>query len=157
MLIIYDPSCGNRFPVRALLEEEGYEPTGDLSSFKNIGDPTAIATLLVRRREKDKPGDQNTAQLNKDSVVLSDDGKTLTFSMRQEINVQKPELLMEEIGVSELFRDTLAKATLTSNDGNMMAVFASALEQDYKGPDGVALQKAVDSFTATEQLLSRPN
>ena len=140
-----------RFPVRALLEEEGYEPTGDLSSFKNIGDPTAIATLLVRRREKDKPGDQNTAKLNKDSVVLSDDGKTLTFSMRQEINVQKPELLMEEIGLSELFRDTLAKATLTSNDGNMMAVYASALEQDYKGPDGVALQKAVDSFTATEQ------
>ena len=58
---------------------------------------------------------------------------------------------MEEIGVSELFRNTVAKATLTSNDGQMMAVFASALDQDFNGPDGVALQKAVDSFIATDQ------
>ena len=65
--------------------------------------------------------------------------------------VQKPELLMEELGVSELFRTTVAKATLTSNDGNMMAVFASALDQDFAGADGVALQKAVDSFVATNQ------
>ena len=50
-----------------------------------------------------------------------------------------------------LFRTTVAKATLTSNDGNMMAVFASALDQDFAGADGVALQKAVDSFVATNQ------
>ena len=137
--------------MRNLLEEEGYEATGDLTNFKSIGDPAAIATLLIRRREKDKPGDQNTAKLNKDSVSLSPDGQTLTFTMRQEINVQKPELLLEEIGVSELFRNTVAKATLTSNDGQMMAVFASALDQDFNGPDGVALQKAVDSFIATDQ------
>lgn len=140
-----------RFPVRSLLEEEGYEATGDLTNFKSIGDPIAIATLLIRRREKDKPGDQNTAQLIKESVSLSPDGQTLTFSMKQEINVQKPELLMEELGVSELFRTTVAKATLTSNDGNMMAVYASALDQDFAGADGVALQKAVDSFVATNQ------
>lgn len=137
--------------MRNLLEEEGYEATGDLTNFKSIGEPVAIATLLIRRREKDKPGDQNTAVLNKDSVSLSPDGQTLIFTMRQEINVQKPELLMEEIGVSELFRNTVAKATLTSNDGQMMAVFASALDQDFNGPDGVALQKAVDSFIATDQ------
>lgn len=140
-----------RFPVRNLLEEEGYNPTGDLSTFTSIGDPTAIATLLLRRREKDKPGTQGPALLNSDSVALSSDGKTLTFSLRQEINVQKPELLLEQEGMSELFRTTLAKATLTSNDGQMMAVFASALDQDFAGPDGVALRKSVESFVATDQ------
>jgi hypothetical protein len=140
-----------RFPVRNLLEEEGYAPTGDLSTFSSIGDPTAIATLLLRRREKDKPGAQNSAVLNRDSVSLSPDGRTLTFALRQEISVQKPELLMEEMGVSELFRTTVAKCTLASNDGQMMAVFASALDQDFAGPDGVALRKSIDSFMATDQ------
>lgn len=140
-----------RFPVRNLLEEEGYEASGDLSKFSSIGDPTAIATLLLRRREKDKPGTQNRSELNRDSVALSPDGQTLTFSLRQEIDVQKPELLMEQMGVSELFRTTVAKATLASNDGQLMAVFASALDQDYAGPDGLALQKAVNSFLATDQ------
>lgn len=143
----------SRFPVRNLLEEEGYEASGDLSTFSSIGDPIAIATLLLRRREKDKPGTQNTAVLNRDSVQLSPDGRTLTFTLRQEINVQKPELLMEEMGVRELFRTTLAKATLASGDGQLMAVYASALDQDLAGPDGVALRMTVDSFLATDQSL----
>ena len=134
-----------------MLEEEGYQPSGDLSNFKAIGDPVAIATLLLRRREKDKSGTQNKVILNRDSVILSDDGQTMTFSMKQEIDVQKPELLLEQEGVSELFRTTVAKATLTSNDGQLLAVFASALDQDFAGPDGVALQKSVDSFLATNQ------
>jgi hypothetical protein len=83
--------------------------------------------------------------------VLSPDGLTLTFTLRQQINVEKPELLMETMGVSELYRNTLAKATLTSRDGQIMAVFASALDQDFQGADGVALKKAVDSFVALEQ------
>ena len=140
-----------RFPVRAMLEDEGYQPSGDLSTFNTLGDPVAVATLLVRRREKDKPGTQNTAVLDRQSVSLSPDAKTMTFSLRQQINVEKPELLMEQEGISELYRTTLAKATLSSNDGQMMAVFASALDQDFKGPDGYALQKAIDSFVATDQ------
>lgn len=140
-----------RFPVKAMLEDEGYQPTGDLSTITNLGDPVAVATLLIRRREKDKPGIQNTAVLDRNSVVVSPDAKTMTFSFRQQINVQKPELLMEEMGVSELYRTTVAKATLSSNDGQMMAAFASALDQDFQGPDGVALQKAIDSFMATDQ------
>ena len=140
-----------RFPTRVLLEEEGINPTGDLSTFSSIGDSSYIATLLLRRREKDKPGTVNTAILDKDSVSLSEDGLTLNFRMRQQINVEKPELLMEQMGVTELYRTTVAKATLGSKDGNMMAVFASALDQDYAGPDGVALRKAVDSFVAMDQ------
>lgn len=58
---------------------------------------------------------------------------------------------MEQMGVSELFRTTVAKATLSSKDGQLMAVFASALDQDFGGPDGVALKKAVDSFVAVDQ------
>lgn len=140
-----------RFPVKAMLEDEGYQPTGDLSTIASLGDPVAVATLLIRRREKDKPGTQNSAVLDRSSVVVSPDTKTMSFTFRQEINVQKPELLMEEMGVSELFRTTIAKATLSSNDGQMMAAFASALDQDFNGPDGVALQTAIDSFMATDQ------
>merc|ERR1712060_466789 len=103
---------------------------------------------MGRRREK---GTQNIATLNKDSVSLTSDGRTLYFSVKQQINVVKPELLMEEIGVSELYRTTVAKATLSSMDGNLIAVFASALDQDFAGPDGVALQKSIDSFLATDQ------
>ena len=144
-------SWRKRFPTRALLEEEGYEASGDLSTFSSIGDPAAVANLLLRRREKDKPGTQNTAVLLRDSVSLSPDGTTLTFTLRQQINVEKPELLLETMGVSELYRTTVAKATLASKDGQMMAVFASALDQDFSGPDGVALRKAVDSFMAMDQ------
>ncbi|KAK1743136.1 hypothetical protein QTG54_005757 [Skeletonema marinoi] len=143
-----------RFPVKAMLEDEGYQPSGDLTTIAALGDPVAVATLLIRRREKDKPGTQNSAVLDRNSVVVSPDTKTMTFTFRQEINVQKPELLLEEIGVSELFRTTVAKATLSSNDGQMMAAFASALDQDFNGPDGVALQKAIDSFIATDQATS---
>jgi len=142
-----------RFPTKVLLEEEGIEATGDLSTFTSIGDAKSIANLIVRRREKDKPGTINTAILDQNSISVSQDGMTLIFTMRQQINVEKPELLMETMGVSELYRTTVAKATLDSKDGNMMAVFASALDQDYNGADGVALRKAVDSFNALDQSL----
>lgn len=70
------------------------------------------------------------------------------FNLAQSIDVQKPELLMEQMGVSELNRITVAKATLNSNDGQIMAVFASALEQDFNSEDGPALQESVESFVA---------
>lgn len=138
------------FPTRVLLEENGIEATGDLSTFPALGKPKSVATLLNLRRERDKPSQSKTI-LIEDSVSVSPDGKVLSFKLKNEIDVQKPELLMEQYGVSELFRVTLAKATLQSNDGNLMAVFASALEQDFNGPDGVALQETVDSFTVTDQ------
>ena len=95
-------------------------------------------------REKET---QNQLARVLDSVNVSPDGKTLSFRIRTEIDVQKPELLLEQTGVSQLFRVTVAKATLNSNDGNIMAVFASALEQDFKnGQDGSALEDTVQSF-----------
>jgi len=142
--------------VRNLLEDGGVlDPKGDLSTFPAIGDPTIIATLLLRRREKDKPGNMGKAELNRESVALNSDGTSLTFSSRQKIDVQKPELLLEQEGISELYRTSVAKATLASNDGQMLAVFASALDQDFAGPDGVALQKAVESFLAIDQSVQK--
>ena len=44
-----------RFPTRVLLEENGIQPTGDLSTFPAIGDAKAIASLITLRREKDSP------------------------------------------------------------------------------------------------------
>jgi hypothetical protein len=137
------------FPTSVLLEENGIEASGDLSSFPKIGDPTAVANLVILRREKDT-GSKGAKVL--DQVAISSDGKTLSFRLKTEIDVQKPELLMEEFGISQLFRVTLAKATLNSEDGNILAVFASALEQDFdNGVDGPALQQSVDSFIAIKQ------
>ena len=139
-----------RFPTFALLADEGITPVGDLSSFPSIGDPNAIANLIALRRDKDKQGQARTF-LVPNSVSLSEDGLTLYFRLATDIDVQKPDLLLEQTGVSELKRITLAKATLTSGDGQMMAVFASALQQDFNGVDGVALKDAVDSFVALDQ------
>merc|ERR1712176_1413473 len=102
-----------RFPTRALLEENNIEPTGDLSTFPSIGNAKAVANLIILRREKDA---QNQGDKVLDSVEVTPDGKELSFRLKQEIEVQKPELLLEQEGVSQLFRITVAKATLNSND-----------------------------------------
>lgn len=138
------------FPTRVLLEENGIVATGALATFSDLGKPNAVANLINERRERDKPGTTST-QIVPGSVSLSSDGLDLMFMLKSEIDVQKPELLMEQEGLNQLFRVTLAKASLRANDGNIMAVFASALEQDFNGPDGVALQGAVDSFKAFDQ------
>lgn len=135
-----------RFPARVLLEENGIDATGDLTTFPGIGEAKAVASLIVLRREKDN---QTVGAKTLDSVEVSPDGKTLSFKLRTEIDVQKPELLLEQMGVSRLFRVTIAKVTLNSDDGNIMAVFASALEQDFtNGVDGPALVDSVQSFQA---------
>ncbi len=140
-----------RFPTRVLLEENGIDPTGDLSTFPAIGNAQAVANLIVVRRDRDT---QTTGTKVLDSVQVTPDGKELTFRLKTEIEVQKPELLMEQYGVSKLIRVTLAKATLTSNDGNIMAVFASALEQDFNnGVDGPGLEATVRSFQAIPQSI----
>ena len=142
---------GYSFPTAKLLEEEGIAATGDLTTFPNLGDPQFIANLIVLRRDRDKPGQTKTTLLQ-DSVSVSEDGKTLNFQLQTEIDVQKPELLLEQTGVSELVRTTLCKATLTSNDGQMMGVFASGLKQDLEGTaDGNALRESIESFVALDQ------
>lgn len=144
-----------RFPVRVLLEEAGVSAdaiaNADLSTIQKLGSAETIAELLALRRDKDKPGSANRSVVQKDSVKVSEDGKTLTFALRANIDVQKPEELFKQQGIYELYRDTLCKATLESEDGNMLAIFASALEQDFNGPDGDALRQSVDSFRALKQ------
>jgi hypothetical protein len=143
-----------RFPTRVLLEENGISSAddGDLSTFPAIGDAKAVANLIVLRRERDT---QYQGAKVLDNIQVTPDGKQLTFRLKTEIEVQKPELLLEEYGVSRLFRVTVAKATLDSNDGNIMAVFASALEQDFNnGVDGPALEETVKSFQALNQANS---
>ena len=140
-----------RFPTRRLLEENGIEATTDLNTFPDIGEPSVIAGLLYIRREKDPPASGKNTVLDPQSVKVSLDGKELQFKLRTEIDVQKPELLMEQSGVDRLFRITLAKASLGSNDGNLLAVFASALESDFQSQDGEALQRCVDSFRVMDR------
>ena len=143
-----------RFPTRVLLEDAGVDPASippdaDLGTIRKLGDPAAVAELLAQRRDKDKSGSNSSkSRLDRDSVRVSEDGRTLTFQVRIQIDVQKPELLMEQMGVSELYRVTVARATLEAGDGNLMAAFGSALQQDFDGPDGEALRRSVDSFRA---------
>ena len=139
-----------RYPVKVLLEENGIAATGDLSTFPTIGDPAAVANLMILRREKET---KSRGAKDFDLISVSPDGKELSFRMKTEIEVRNPELLMEQSGISRLFRITLAKATLSSDDGNLMSVFASALEQDFNnGVDGPALQDTVNSFVVTKQV-----
>lgn len=134
-----------RFPTDILLLDNGIEPSGTLASITDIGNPTAVAKLLALKRDREKDGAMNTKVVS-DSIVMSDDKNELTFILRTQIDVQRPELLMEQTGVSELYRVTAAKASLQAGDGLMMVVYASALETDWKGPDGEALREAVKSF-----------
>ena len=137
-----------RFPTKLLLEEYGIDATGDLDHFSSLGNAKSIANLINLRRDRDKPN--GAAKITDiESASYSQNDKILTFTMKQEIDVQKPELLMETYGVDRLFRITTAKASLEATDGNMMAVFASALESDFNGPDGAALKQVVDSFVVT--------
>lgn len=99
------------------MEENGIEASGDLSTFPSIGDASAIANLIVMRREKETT---NQKSRKFEDVTVSPDGKEIFFRLRTEIEVQKPELLMEQMGVSQLFRITVAKASLKSSDGNLM-------------------------------------
>lgn len=140
--------CTCRFPTFTLLEENDIEVSGDLSTFPQIGKPAAVANLLNLHRDREKGSVSNTV-IVPDSITVSPDGKELFFELKTEVEVQKPELLLEQTGVSELIRITIAKASLRSNDDNLMVVFASALEADSKGPDGVALREAVNSFEVT--------
>ena len=140
------------FPVKVLLQDFGIEPgTGRLQTIKDIGEPTAVANLIALRRDKDRSGAMVT-NIIPNSVTVSADGRELAFQLRTTVPVQKPELLLEQYGVTELLRITTAKASLLSTDDDdvamMMVVFASALETDWKGPDGVALQDTVQSFRA---------
>ena len=88
-------NCSDRFPTRVLLEENGIEANGNLSTFPDMGEPLAIANLINLRREKDKPGVSNTV-IDRESVKVSGNGKILDFKLKTEIEVQKPELLMEQ-------------------------------------------------------------
>lgn len=140
-----------RFPTAAFLEEEaGVEVRpgdDDLSTFPKLGEPLAVARLLSQRRERQSGGSAaGVTEVLKDAVRVSDDGETLTFQLRTVVSAQKPELLMEQMGVSELVRTTTAKASLAANDGNLMVCYASGLDVN-AADDGPVLADVVDSFT----------
>jgi hypothetical protein len=148
------------FPARVLLEEYGIEATGSLKTFPDIGEPLTLANLIAIRRDREKPvassSNGNADSKNPvlpNSLSISPDGRELTFTLKTNIDVQKPDLLMEQSGISVLNRITAAKVSLRSNDGYIMAVFASALESDWQGIDGKALQDAVSSFEVVDQSI----
>ena len=144
------------------MEENGIDPTaggGDstissITTFPDLGESSTIATLIMMRREKEKQTGQlsTTTQLVRDSIRLTEDGTELYYQLRTIIPVQKPELLLEQTGQSELVRITIVKSSLQSKDGNLMTIYASALQDDYyNSQDGSLLQQTVNSFQPTNQ------
>lgn len=137
-----------RIPVRALLEEAGIDSSGDLTSFSSIGiDAGKMAELLNVRREKEKGNAKARTFVVSQTPAFSDSGGpvSLTFQLRTDIDVQKPELLMEQEGVSELVRFTDAKATVNSK-GDMLIIYAGALNQYYQKEEGAMLRESVRTF-----------
>lgn len=161
-LLVFEKRLSNginlfSFPARVLLAEYGVEATGNLTTFPEIGEPSTIANLIAIRRDREKPVATSGNAISKSPIVpnslsISPDGRELSFTLKTNIDVQKPDLLMEQSGVSVLNRITAAKVSLRSNDGYIMAVFASALESDWQGVDGKALQDAVSSFEVIDQI-----
>lgn len=162
------------FPARLLLTENGINlvditasTTTPWTTITDIGEPKAIANLIVLRRDQDRAsssGTRTTTQILPDSLQLDNHGRAMSFQMTTEIAVQKPELLREQYGVDKLIRVTTVKVILvqgqdTSNNsnGNLLVIFASALESDWNGSDGAALQEAVRSFRSLEMPISLPS
>lgn len=153
-----------RYPFMVLLQEEGgmtmpindKDPNNPIRTFSEIGKADYIAEWIALRRDRDRQSQSTTANLSATKIVpgsvqLLDNDQILQFELRTDINVQKPDLLLEQTGSDQLIRKTLARATLKSQDGQLMAVFASALSQDWEGEDGKAMRVAVGSFTATNR------
>lgn len=168
-----------RFPISQLLQQQaGISPDDSLSSsltsnkpmtFSNIGTALAIVQLLVLRRDRDRMQQQQQqgilfplTRIAPDSIQTSTDDQSITFQLMTDIPVQKPELLMEQYGVNQLIRLTLGKVSIAREDGTMMVIYASGLQQDLIGraagdgtiiksnmkwtEDGRALLESVDSF-----------
>jgi hypothetical protein len=78
------------------------QPTSNLNSFPSslISNPFAVASLLFIRREKETQSQE--AKVLVDNQISSD-GKEPIFWLTTEIDVHKPELLMEEFGILQLF------------------------------------------------------
>ncbi|CAM9837493.1 unnamed protein product [Discosporangium mesarthrocarpum] len=129
-----------------LLSDAGIPPLGDLTTWKGVGSAERVAELLKARRDQDAAG--VTAQ---ESEVIrgtaSIKGDTLEFLLKSPIKVQRPDLLMEQRGVSELYRNTYARAIMRG-DGTFFIVWAGALNTDWEGEDGAKdlLHGVVDSF-----------
>ena len=137
-----------RIPVKALLEEAGIDSSGDLASFDAIGiDAGKMAELLNARREKEKGSAKARTIVVSKTPAFAAGGRTrlLTFQLRTDIDVQKPELLMEQEGVSELVRFTDAKATINGK-GDMLVIYAGALNQYYQKEEGAMLRESVRTF-----------
>ena len=133
-----------RFPVKSLLDEAGIASGGDLTTFGGIGiGAEKLAELLNLRRERERNNSKARTLVVKGSPVLEESEGTLKFQLRSDIDVQKPELLLEQEGVSELVRFTDAKAVLKR--GEMYVIYAGALQQ-YQKSEGEALREAVSSF-----------
>mmetsp|Transcript_18618 Transcript_18618/g.43154 ORF Transcript_18618/g.43154 Transcript_18618/m.43154 type:complete len:170 (-) Transcript_18618:122-631(-) len=148
ILCVLNACAPSRFPTRYLLEDYNVEAPMDMSTFPKLGSPEAIANLLTLRRESERPGESDSDEIIEPRY--SEDGKELRYKVRTVIKVQKPDMMMEMYGVTELVRITDVKASLKVNDGYIMAVFVGGPEKEFQGPDGVALHAIVESFVPLE-------
>ncbi|CAM9478248.1 unnamed protein product [Ascophyllum nodosum] len=128
-----------------LLRDAGLLTIGDLTKWESLGRPRLVAELLKQRRDADATGGATV-----ESVVLPGvkvDGDVLQFTLKSPIKVMRVDLLEKGQGVSELYRNTLAKAVMRG-DGSFLIIWAGALNTDLDQDKGTRgrLKEMVDSF-----------
>ncbi|CAM9148557.1 unnamed protein product [Choristocarpus tenellus] len=130
----------------SLLSEAGLPAFGDFATWESLGTAQKAADLLKFRRDQDAAGN-----LKKESEVIpstvSLKGDTLEFMMRSQIPVQRPDLLLQDQGVSELFRNTYVKAIMRG-DGTFAVIWSGALSTDWNNEGGAKdkMKAVADSF-----------
>ena len=127
----------------------GVAAVGDLTTFKGLGSPEAVASLVVALRDREAASNSNTgiSEVVPGSVSLTPSG-FLEFAIKTPLTVMRPDLLEEQEGVRELYRVTFAKARMRG-DGTFVVMWAGALNTDINAEGSATqatLQDALESF-----------
>lgn len=73
------------------------------------------------------------------------------FDFLTDIRVQRPDLLMEELGVRELKRRTRARALLAGPGDKVVVAWAGAMSRDWDRGYGELLDQIIGSVAVTQQ------
>ncbi|KAM3569407.1 hypothetical protein VYU27_008499 [Nannochloropsis oceanica] len=133
--------------LKALIRRGGTmdAPEGlGLTSWTEYGSADGIAGLLAAHKEAmvGAPTKQVYSVLD-ETIKTKDDA--FTFDFETEVRVERPDLLMAEMGVDKLRRRTTSRALLSPGD-NTVVIWAAALSRDWDRGYSQLLTDVVNSL-----------